>query len=127
MVIGLYIFLDDEFDDPIYGEPSSGDLDPALWEAACEAANDALDEEREPHGVIARSEHWIAWNVFVKQGVSFVTIVTDDVKAQEVERYLTLLARRYMDEVDDPRNPERDGVEDVVVDVIPPWEDGDGE
>ena len=27
--------------------------------------------------------------------------------------------------VDAVRNPEREGVEDVVVDVIPPWEDGD--
>ena len=125
MLIGLYIFLDDEFDDPIYGDPSPVDLDPKLWETACEAVNDALDEEREPHGIIVHGENWIAWHSYIKQGVSFCAIVTDDVKQQEVDRYLTQLARRYMDEVDDPRNPERDGVEDVVVDVIPPWEDSE--
>jgi hypothetical protein len=59
--------------------------------------------------------------------VSFVAIVTDDVRAADVDRYLLLFSRRYMDQVDDPRNPERDGVEDIVVDVIPPWEDGDAE
>ena len=27
MLLGLYIFVDDDFQDPIYGEPSSEDLD----------------------------------------------------------------------------------------------------
>lgn len=124
MLVGLYIFLDDEFDDPVYGDPTPDDLDGGLWPAACEAINDALEEERGPTGLNTIGEVHVAWHSFIKQGVSFVAMVTDDVKASEVEKYLATLARRYMDEVDDPRNPERAGVEDVVVDVIPPWEEG---
>jgi hypothetical protein len=123
MLVGLYIFLDDDFEDPLYGDPSSEDLDQTLWEAACLAVTDALDEEGQPSGLKTVGEVHVGWHSFVKQGVSFVAMVTDDVKASDVERYLANLARRYMDEVDDARNPERDGVEDVVVDVIPPWED----
>ena len=37
--------------------------------------------------------------------------------------YLDELSQLYMDEVDDPRNPERVGLEDLLLDVIPPWED----
>lgn len=124
MLVGLYIFLDDEYDDPIYGDPAPDDLDGGLWPAACEAITDALDEERDATGVMTVGETHVAWHSFIRQGVSFVAMVTDDVKASEVEKYLAHLARRYMDEVDDPRNPERAGVEDVVVDVIPPWEEG---
>jgi hypothetical protein len=126
MLVGLFIFLDDEFEDPLYGDPADpADLDPVVWQTACEAVNDALDEEGHASGVRTVSETHVAWNSFVKQGISFVAMVTDDVKGSDVERYLAHLARRYMDEVDDARNPEREGVEDVVVDVIPPWEDGD--
>jgi hypothetical protein len=125
MVVGLYIFVDDEFDDPVYASPKDTDeLDPSLWEAACEVVSDALDEDGPADGVKAVAEHWVGWRCLVRQGVSFVAVITDDVRHQDVERYLSQLSRRYMDEVDDPRNPERDGVDDVVVDVIPPWEDG---
>ena len=123
MLVGLYIFLDDDFEDPIYGDPDSEDLEPDLWERACTAVNDALDEEHAADGVVTVGEYHVGWRVFVKQGVSFVAMVTDDVRNQDVDKYLSNLARRYMDEVDDARNPEREGVEDVVVDVIPPWED----
>lgn len=125
MLLGLYIFIDDEFDDPLYADPGAPDQESSLWEAACEAVNDALDEERPAQGVTTVGESRVAWHVHVKQGLSFVAMVTDDIKASDVERYLTNLSRRYMDEVDDVRNPERDGVEDVVVDVIPPWEDAE--
>ena len=125
MLLGLYIFIDDDFDDPVYGDPSPGDQDETLWEIACEAVNDALEEEGTVHGVRNSGESRVAWNVHARQGISFVAMVSDDVKASEVEKFLANLARRYMDEVDDPRNPERHGVEDVVVDVIPPWEEED--
>ena len=122
MLIGLYIFIDDEFEDPVYGEPSPADQDATLWEIACEAVNDALEDEATVHGVKNSGKSRVAWNVHARQGISFVAIVSDEVKAGEVEKYLAKLARRYMDEVDDPRNPERAGVDDVVIDVIPPWE-----
>ena len=123
MLLGLYIFIDDDFEDPIYSDPAPVDQEPALWEAACEAVNDALDEERDPQGVMTVGEVRVGWNVMVRQGVAFVAMVTDDVGSKDVAAYLSLLVKRYADEVDDVRNPERDGVEDVVVDVIPPWEE----
>jgi hypothetical protein len=125
MLLGLYIFLDDDFDDAVYGDPDPADLDSLLWEAACEAVNDALEEQGAAHGVVVVGESRVGWLVHVRQGISFVAMVTDDVRGSDVERYLSHLSRRYMDEVDDPRSPERDGVADVVVDVIPPWEDGE--
>lgn len=126
MLLGLYIFIDDEFDDAIYAEPRDpADLDDGLWEAACQSVTDALDEEVDPEGIRTVGEAWVAWRVLVRQGLAFVAIVSDDVRQQDVDRYLAAVSRRYMDEVDDPRNPERGGIADVIIDVIPPWEDGE--
>lgn len=125
MLLGLYIFLEDDFGDPIYGDPDPEDLDEDAWVAGCEAVQDALDEEGELLGVRAVGESLVAWRVLPKSEISFLAIVTDDVKPPSLQTYLGLLAKRYMDEVEDPRNPERDGVADVVVDVIPPWEEED--
>ena len=52
-----------------------------------------------------------------------MAIVSDDIRSSDVESYLKQVQRRYFDEVDDARRPERDGVADVVVDVIPPWDE----
>ncbi len=123
MLIGLYIFLEEEFADPIYADPGSEDLEDDQWSAICEAVVEALEGDREPTGIVAHGEAWLAWRLLPKVGLSFVVLVTDDVKASGVTAYLQHLARTYMDEVDDPLAPERDGVADVVVEVIPPWED----
>ena len=123
MLLGLYIFVDDDFKDPIYGEPASEDLDEDSWEAACEAVNDALDGEGPVSGLQHHGEHHVAWLTRKGEGVSFVAVVTDDVAARSVRAYLKSVAGNYFDEVDDPRNPERDGVEDLVGEVLPPWED----
>jgi len=125
MLIGLYIFVDDDFDDPVYADPRPADLDEDVWVAGCEAVQDAIDEEGEITGLKKVGESLVAWRVLPRTEVSFLAIVTDDVKPASVQAYLSLLARRYLDEVDEPKTPERDGVADVVVDVIPPWEEED--
>lgn len=125
MLLGLYIFVEDDFDDPIYADPNPQELDEDAWVAGCEAVQDALDEEGELQGVRAVGEALVAWRLLPRSEISFLAIVTDDVKPPSLQTYLGLLAKRYMDEVEDPRNPERDGVADVVIDVIPPWEEED--
>ena len=123
MLIGLYIIHEDDFKDPLYADPDPEDLDDGLWEAACTAVHDALEDEGDARGEVNVGEAIVGWRSFVKHGLSFVAMVTDDVKTQHVETYLREVSRRYFDEVDDILAPEKHGVEDVVVDVIPPWED----
>lgn len=123
MLVALYIFVDDEFNDPIYADPGAEDLEDGLWERICEMTNDAIEGDQEPESYVQFGEYVLAWRHTARIGLTFVAVVTDDVKAQSVEAYLKDLSRRYLDEVDDVRNPEREGVADVVIDVIPSWED----
>lgn len=122
MLSGLYIFVDDDFDAPVYADPDADDLDETLWTAVCEAVNDALEGDHEADGHRKVGDQHVVWRVFLKMGLSFVA-VTRDLKTSTVARYLKSVSRAYLDEVDDARRPEREGVADVVVDVIPPWED----
>ncbi|MEQ1566732.1 MAG: hypothetical protein ABMA64_13910 [Myxococcota bacterium] len=126
MLVGVYILVDDEYDAPIYADPSPAELDDGVWPMVCEVVQDVLDAEREVRGTVVVGESLIAWRALLKTGITFVAVVTDDVKPQQVEVYLSKLARRYADEVDDWRTPDKAGVSDVVVDVIPPWEEDDG-
>lgn len=123
MLVGLYIFLDDEFDDPIYADPIPAELDEGLWEAICELANDAIDEEIGAEGARTRGDSIVAWRHIERVGITFVAVVSSDIRAAQVDAYLSNLSRRYLDEVDDARTPDKEGVEDVVVDVIPPWDE----
>lgn len=123
MLIGVYIFLEDDFQDPIYGEPARIELPDGVWAAIGEIVSDALEAESDPRGVTTKAGHQIGWRSLLKWGLSFVVVTTTDIRPQQVEQYLRELGNRYFDEVADLRHPERDGVADVVVDVIPPWED----
>lgn len=124
MVVALYIFVDDDYDNPIYADPDRDDLEPELYTAMCEAANEALEGDRPGTGTHTDiDEMRLGWRFHSRLSLHFVCVVTDDVEAADLETYLKDLQKQYLDEVDDPRDPERDGVEDVVVDVIPPWED----
>lgn len=125
MLAGLYIIVDDGYDTPVYADPSPGELDEGVWSTVCEIVQDVFDEERDAKGSVAVGDALVGWRALVKAGITFVAIVRD-VKAPLLDSYLQRLARRYSDEVDDPRSPDREGVEDVVVDVIPPWEDEEG-
>ncbi len=122
MLTGLYIFLEEDFDAPLYAEPDPGELDEGLWEAVCDVVHEALDGDGDLDGSVSAGEHLVAWRTRLSTGVSFV-VVARQVRVGHLLAYLTLLAQRYADEIEDPREPEPGGVEDVVADVIPPWED----
>ncbi len=122
MLVGLYIVIDDDFQDPVYAEPPAEDLDEELWSALCEQIQEALEGEGPARGHVDFGEARLVWRSLLRFGISLVAI-TRGVQAAEVQTYLKQLAERYFDEVDDVRQPDRPGVSDVVVDVIPPWDD----
>ena len=120
---GLWIFRDDEFDAPLYAEPERDELDDELlWETICEAVLEAFDGDGPRFDVLDHGEFKIGWKLDASTNLSFVARAPIDQPASEVKQYLTELVQRYLDEVDDARFPEPGGVQDVVVDVIPPWE-----
>lgn len=122
MLLGLYIFVDDDVGDPVYADPPRSELDDAVSVRVGEILQDLSDGEIDARGTQKVGETVIAWRSLTKTGITFVA-VTDGVRTQAVELYLQKIAKRYMDEVDDPRSPDRGGVSEVVVDVIPPWEE----
>lgn len=123
MLLGLYIIVDEDTSDPVYADPPMGELDDAIASRIREIVQDVADGELDARATQKVGEALIAWRSLTKTGITFVCAVTDDVRGQAVELYLQKIAKRYMDEVDDPRSPDRGGVSEVVVDVIPPWEE----
>ena len=123
MLVGLYIFVDDEYDDPIYADPEPEEVDRALWQAACERIDECYEEDGASRGVVEVAGHRVGWKIHLKMGISFVAIVRQKVGEDQLGRYLDALQVAYMDEVDDARHPDRAGVEDVIIDVVAPWED----
>ena len=124
MLLALCIFLDDEFDAPLYADPDRDDVEPDLYTAICETVNDAIEGDRPSSGTHTEVEEVrTGWRHHGRSGVTFAAAVSDDISVGDLETYLKDLQRMYFDEVDDPREPEREGVEDVIVDVIPPWEE----
>jgi hypothetical protein len=117
----LAIIVDDDFQPPIYIDPEPEDLDPDLWTAVRQIVVDVAEGELAAIGARDHADVQIAWRSVVKNGLTFVCVV-EDVETGDAKAYLKDLAARYFDEVDDVRRPERDGVADVVVDVIPPWD-----
>jgi len=125
VLIGLYIFVDDDFQDPVYADPEGGDLDEGVYESVCEAINDAIEGDGPANGHLDVDDVRVCWRYQSRIGLSMAAVVDPDIGSTVGDRYLKALFRQYLDEVDNPRDPERDGVADVVVDVIPPWEDED--
>ena len=67
----------------------------------------------------------MVWRHQSRIGLTMAAVLDPSIKVTVADRYLKSLFKQYLDEVDDPRQPERSGVADVVVDVIPPWEEED--
>lgn len=121
---GVWIFRDDEFDGPLYADPSREDLDDeALWETLCEAVLEAVDGDGSRFDLLEHGDRKLGWKLHARTGISFVAVAPGTTLPADVKQYLADLQQRYLDEVDDARFPDRSGVEDIVVDVIPPWED----
>lgn len=121
MLLGLYIFVDDDFDTPIHAEGSPDEIEEAAWSTACECVSDALDGEGPARGAQEAGELVLAWRTQRKVGLSFVGFATN-VSTADLNEYLRKVQRRYEDEVENLREPDRAGVADVIVDVIPPWD-----
>lgn len=121
--MGLYIFVDDEFSDPVFADPEPDDADEDLYAAVCEAVNDAVEGDAPARGHRMMDDLCVGWLHQKRLGLSMAAAVEAEVGAAAVGAYLKALMDQYLEEVDNPRDPERSGVADVVVDVIPPWED----
>jgi predicted pyridoxine 5'-phosphate oxidase superfamily flavin-nucleotide-binding protein len=123
MRVALLITVDEDLEAPLYGDPPLDELPEGVASRLSELATDIFDGEVARRGATVVDEHRIAWKMTPRVGVLFLCAVTAEVEEQDLKAYLDELTELYMDEVDDPRNPERDGLEDLLVDVIPPWED----
>jgi len=124
MEYGVYIFRDDEFLSPIHADPDQGDLDdPALWQAMCEHVLEAVDGDGPRVGGDTQGEWRVFWRVHARSNVTFVVIAPLEVKVGFLRRFLQDLQQAYVDEVDDMRFPDPGGVSDIIVDVLPTWED----
>jgi len=119
---GVFIFLDDDFAHPLYADPDADDVDQELFGAICERVTDALEDEGDAIGGAKHGEFRFAWSTHPKSGLTFAAFA-DDVPRRRLARYLASVSQRYFDEVDDVRSPDPNGVEDVIIDVIPPWEE----
>ncbi|MBT3218216.1 MAG: hypothetical protein HN348_03925 [Proteobacteria bacterium] len=122
MLQALFIFVDEDFSSPIFAEPADDNLDSEVWDTIYTAVHEALEGDRRIDGTEEVMDFVVGWRVSVRTGLSFVAVV-EDIKARALEAFLLALSRRYFDEVVDARHPDRHGVADVVVDVIPPWEE----
>lgn len=122
MLKALAIIIDEEFGSPLYADPNPIDMEPDHWNAIRERVVEALEGDCDPDGVEPLGNYLMGWKMMTRNGLCFIAI-TEDVEAADLESYLKDLVRSYFDEVDDVRRPEKDGVEDVVFDVIPPWDD----
>lgn len=119
----LYILRDDDFDTPIFAGVPIDDLDEDVWDAVMEVVHDAVENEGPRNGFSSVTESWIGWRHLARSGVSFIAVLDDEYEAGSVNEFLAELATHYMGEVDDVRFPDTEGLEDVLVDVIPPWDE----
>jgi len=123
MLVGVYIFVDDDFGDPVYADPALDRLDEDLRIAMCEAVDEVLEGERSASGSVSLAGQRAHWKCLVRRGLSFVAVVDADVGKADTVSYLSRISTAYLDEVDDPRNPDRHGVADVIMDIEPPGEE----
>ena len=123
MANALFLYLDDEFDFPLYQDPPSDELDKELVVQVRQCVLDVLEDEAKPQGTKNHGELRIGWKHHAKTLLTFVAVVDDEVLVKDLEQWLSDLFTAYFDEVDDPTSPDRDGLADVIIDVIPPWED----
>lgn len=123
MEYGVWIFRDDEFRDPIYADPEQIDVEEGLWTALCENVLEAYEGDGSRFDTLEVGDWRIGWKLHSRTGVTVVVAVDLEVSVGDTRQFLNDLAQRYFDEVDDARFPEVGGVSDIVIDVIPPWEE----
>jgi hypothetical protein len=125
MAHSLIIIRDDEFDSLIYAEPSVEDLDEEVWHAVMNLIHEAVENEGPRTGLQEISDTFVSWKYHARIGVSFVVVVPEeDVEdSSELTDFMGAVSSHYMSEVSEPRFPETEGLYDVLVDVIAPWDE----
>lgn len=120
---GVWIFRDDEFGSPIHAEPDVEDVDPAVWESICEHVLEAYEGDGNRFDTVELGDDRLGWKLHARTGVTVAVMVESTIGVSDLKSFINQLTQRYFDEVDDARFPEPGGVADVLLDVIPPWED----
>jgi hypothetical protein len=123
MAHGMYILRDCEFEDPIFADPVVDEVDTDVWAAVVAAVHEALEHDGQKTGTVEVGEQWVSWNVIARSGLSFVLVMDESYPKADVRAYLGALSTHYLGEVDDVRFPESDGLDDVLIDVIAPWDE----
>ncbi|MFK7930638.1 MAG: hypothetical protein AB8H79_20800 [Myxococcota bacterium] len=120
---GVWIFRDDEFDSPIHADPAVEDVEPSFWQEICEHVLESFEGDGPRFDTVQVGDDRLGWKLHARTGVTVVVQVSAEIGVSELKGFITELCQRYFDEVDDARFPEPGGVADVLLDVIPPWED----
>jgi hypothetical protein len=123
MLEALLLVLDGDFERPLYAEPEVDDQDEDWVSRFAGLAEEVAEGNRRSEGHVIEDEYIFGYKILSRFGLAFCAVVTDDVPAASVTAYLASLAKQYSDEVDDLRDPDLDGLGDLIVDVIPPWEE----
>lgn len=118
----LAILVDDDLRQPLYADPAPDEIEPEHWQRVGELVLDLQDGEARAEGTEEVGDLVFGWRHVARNGLTFVAFA-EDVETSDVKVFLKALVDHYFDEVDDVRRPEREGVADIVVDVIPPWEE----
>lgn len=123
MLEALLLVLDGDFERPLYSDPEIDEQDEDWLAHFAELIEEVSEGERRSEGTVEVEEWIFGYKVLSRFGLAFCAVVTDDVPPATVIAYLGDLAKQYTDEVDDIRDPDLDGLGDLIVDVIPPWEE----
>lgn len=123
MLEAMVIVVDGDFERPVYAEPEFEEVEGELASLMEQVVEEVMDGERRSSGTISFEESTLAFKVRTRLGVAFLALISDDVEQQDVTSFLDDVVRQYLDNVDDARDPDLDGVADLLLDVIPPWEE----
>ena len=123
MAHALYILRDDDFDAPIYADPPVDELDDEVWDAIVHVVHEAVEHNGSRAGTTEVAEQWVAWKMIPRSGVTFVIVMEDDYDQTDIQEYLQELSNHYVGEVEDVRFPDADGLGDVIIDIIAPWDE----
>ena len=123
MAHSLYILRDDDFDAPIYADPPVDELDEEVWDSIVHVVHEAVEHNGSRSGTTEVLDQWIAWKMIPRSGVTFVIVMEDDHDQTDIQEYLQELSNHYVGEVDDVRFPDDEGLSDVIVDIIAPWDE----
>lgn len=123
MLQALLLVLDQDLEHPLHSEPEIEELEDEHIARLSIILEEVAEGERRSEGTEVLDDVVLGYRVLTRFGLAFCGIADDGITAAQLMEYLTDLVKAYTDEVDDLRNPDREGIGDVILDVIAPWED----